>query len=105
MVKFRKVSTYEGNTVVLYLYGEFETDTKEAALGIMDNACMLTGPPIARIQPGNTTLNNTPTDKREGDMAHHTNVSTPTTAQGSITGGKKRKHINKTQPEGTPTAG
>ena len=75
MVEFRKESTDEGNTVFLYLYGEIETEMKEAALVIMNKACTLTGAPNARIHPVNTIRDDTPTEDREGEMANQTGVS------------------------------
>ena len=69
-VEFRKESTDEGNTVVLYLCGEVETDLKETALVIMNNVCTLTGAPNARIRPVNIIPNNIPTGEREWEMAH-----------------------------------
>ena len=43
LVEFREESIDVGNTVVLYLYGEIEIEMKEAALVIMNKACMLPG--------------------------------------------------------------
>ena len=74
MVEFREESTYEGNTVVLYLYGESEIETKEAALVITNKACMLIGPPHARILPLNTMPDGTLTDDREEETATQTGV-------------------------------
>ena len=61
---------------------------------IMNNACTLTRTPNARILPVNIIPHNTPTNKREGEMTHQTDVFTPATAQGSTIGKKRIKHTH-----------
>ena len=92
---FSEETTDEGNTVVLFLYGKYAKDMKEAVQVIIEKACVLTGAPNAQIRPATATPTYTNNDREREEI--QAEVSSPPITTQRDTRNKKRKKTQERQ--------